>query len=164
MIVTNGNDNSRDRKPIPGSKSPEDHAITVWQKIVQPSNAKSIAIVAHSYGGHVAFKLSEKFDEDFKKKVFAVALTDGVQGSSGKDSRLTQIATNFVSSSKPLGEPERSYGGDMPRVSAGHPKHEMTSYACIDAVFEFLAKRYRLERESAGSSSPENKKQKTDEL
>lgn len=127
VIVTNTNDVYRDGNKIIGSETPEKHATMVWKKIVQPANAKSIAVVAHSYGGYVACSLGEKFKEDFADRVFAVAFTDSVHGSSGKGSRLTRIGTNFVASDKPVGAPERSSPNDMPRVSAGHPKHEMTS-------------------------------------
>lgn len=127
VVVTNTNDVYREGNKIIGSDTPEQHAIMVWRKIVQPANAKSIAVVAHSYGGYVACNLGEKFKGDFANRVFAVAFTDSVHGSSGKDSRLTQIGTNFVASDKPLGTPERSSPNDMPRISAGHPKHEMTS-------------------------------------
>lgn len=146
---------------IAGSGSPEEHAETVWKEIVQPANPKSIAIVAHSYGGYVAVGLNKKFVEDFKKKVFAVALTDSVHGHCN-DPRLIEIGINFVSSDNPMGTPESDDDNDMPRVSAGHPKHEMTSYACFEALFEFLQKRYELEREAG---SPEAKKpKKTEEL
>jgi hypothetical protein len=122
VVVTNTNDNRRDGHSIKGSRNPEEHANTVWETIIQPANAKSIAVVAHSYGGHVAHVLSKNYKEDFEKKVFVVALTDSV-GSSNR--RLDKIGTNFVSSNKPAGTPLRSDG--MPLVSAGHPKHEMTS-------------------------------------
>lgn len=153
VLITNTNDNDRDGEEIIGSETPETHAETVWKKLVQPSNAKSIAVVAHSYGGHVATKLSSKFREDFENKVFAVAFTDSVHSSYGVKSRLSKIGTNFVSSSKPLGTLERSYSGDMPRVSAGHTKHEMTSFACIDALFEFVEKMYKQEREIKADDS-----------
>ena len=167
--MTNTNDNSRNGKRIEGSESPEKHAYTVWEKIVQPANAKTIAVVAHSYGGHVAGALSNKYSEDFESKVIAVALTDSVHGSRDLNPRLSKIGINFVSSHDPLGTPQENYNNDMPRVSAGHPKHEMTSYSCMEALFEFLEKRFEEERGSgdgkeAGSESPESKKQKTDEL
>jgi pimeloyl-ACP methyl ester carboxylesterase len=122
IIVTNTNDNHRDGRSIEGSRNPEQHASTVWETIVQPANAKSIAVVAHSYGGHVAYMLSKKYKKDFEEKVFVVALTDSVGGS---NARLDEIGTNFVSSSKPAGTPVGRDG--MPLLSAGHPKHEMTS-------------------------------------
>lgn len=145
VVITNTNDNRRNGEYIEGSRSPEEHAATVWEKVVQPSDAKSIAVVAHSYGGHVASSLSNKFGKDFKTKVFAVALTDSVHSSHGAHSRFSEIGTNFVSSDLPLGTPVQSYS-KMPAVSAGHPKHEMTSYACMEALFEFLAKMYQKER------------------
>jgi len=167
VIIANTNDNRRDGKEIAGSRTPEEHADTVWRKVVQPSNARSIVVVAHSYGGHVAARLSVKFEEDFENKVFAVAFTDSVH--MGSDSRLSKIGINFVSSDKPLGTPERGYSSDgMPRVSAGHPKHEMTSYACTEALFEFIEKMYDQEREQPtacdDSEVVETQKPKTDEL
>lgn len=187
VIITNSNDNMRDGIRIKGSGSPEEHAATVWKTIVQPANAKSIAVVAHSYGGHVATDLSNQFAADFDSKVFAVAFTDSVHSSRGLSPRLRSIGINFVSSDKPLGEKEGSWGKeDMPRVSAGHPKHEMTSYSCIDKLFEFVQKRYKEKRPTevenvptegekvshegeevptdAAEEAPDAKKQKTDEL
>lgn len=116
--------------------------------------------------------LGKNFKEDFNKRVFAVALTDSVHGSL-INPRLAKIGINFVSSSAPLGTPEDRIRGGIPRVSAGHPKHEMTSYSCQRALFEFIKKRYQEERgdgvEDASSEdlkddSPEAKKSKTDEL
>lgn len=75
ILITNTNDNRRNGKPIEGSGSPEEHGATAWKEIVQNSNAKSIAIVAHSAGGFVTSALSKSFKEDFDKKVFAVAFT-----------------------------------------------------------------------------------------
>lgn len=161
VVVTNTNDNKRDKVRIPGSGSPEEHADTVWKKVVQPANAKSIAVVAHSYGGYVTTGLSKKFKEDFKSRVFAVALTDSVHGHNS-DPRLAKIGINFVSSDEPLGTPERSSDEDISRVSAGHPKHEMTSYSCFEALFEFLEKRYKEEREAGPSDA--KKPKKTEEL
>lgn len=169
VLVTNTNDNRRDGKRIRGSESPEAHATTVWTQIVQPSNAKSIAIVAHSYGGVVACSLDRNFKEDFTEKVFAVAFTDSVHGSTGGLSLLDKIGINFVASQKPLGT-RISHSSEMPLVSAGHPKHEMTSYSCIDPLFEFVEKRYKEHQgqcddaSSDGGKSPETKKPKTDEL
>lgn len=35
-----------------------------------------------------------------------------------------------------------SRSGDIPCYSAGHTKHEWTSWACIDALFPFIEERY----------------------
>lgn len=153
VIVTNTNDNYRDGKEIVGSGSPEEHGATVWKQVVQPANAKSIAVVAHSYGGVVVTRLSKKFEEEFNSKVFAVAFTDSVHGSA--NSRISKIGINFVSSSKPLGTPERGYNDGMPLVSAGTSKHELTSYACIDELFKFLDQMYEKERGNADANSAE---------
>lgn len=164
VIITNTNDNYRDGNRIVGSGSPEEHAKAVWETIVRPSNTKSIAIVAHSYGGVVVCSLEKKFKDDFEKKVFAAAFTDSVHGKEG--SRLANIGINFVSSTKPLGAVERGFSNDgMLRVSAGHPKHEMTSFSCIEALFEFVEKKFVEERGGTENpESPENKKAKVDEL
>lgn len=81
MLVTNTNDNHRNNKDIKGSESPTKHARTVWEKIIQPANPEAIAIVAHSYGGVVVNDLCNQFSSDFKKKLFAIGLTDSVHSS-----------------------------------------------------------------------------------
>lgn len=153
VIVTNTNDNSRNGKWIEGSSSPEVHAETVWKKFVQPSNAKKIAIVGHSYGGIVIAQLAQKFKTDFDEKVFAVAFTDSVHGR-GLTKRVIDIGVNFVTSNKPLNTVLQSRNGDMELRSAGHHKHEMTSWSCIEALFNFIKEKY----ENDGSQS--SKKQK----
>jgi pimeloyl-ACP methyl ester carboxylesterase len=162
VIVTNTNDNLRDGKRIEGSGSPEEHAKTVWEqiKIINPA---SIAIVAHSYGGIVTSELARKYNEHFEKKVFAVAFTDSVHGSRGLTSRIIDIGINFVASSDKLGTEQHNYEGDIKRVSAGHSKHEWTSYSCIEALFEFLQEKYKIFNDLKDNSAA-NKKQKTEEL
>ena len=91
IIVTNTNDNYRNKKPIPGSENPEQHAISVWEKFVQPANADAIAVIAHSYGGHIAIELGEKYTKDFDEKVFALALTDSVHSSYGITPRVRSV-------------------------------------------------------------------------
>ncbi|CAO1415718.1 unnamed protein product [Diamesa serratosioi] len=143
ILVTNTNDNYRNKKPIPGSESPENHAVSVWEKIVKPANAEAIAIVAHSYGGHIAIDLGEKYVKDFEDKVFAVALTDSVHSSYSLTPKLRAVGINYVGSDKPLDTPEYDLHGDIKRVSAGHSKHEMTSYSCIESLFDFVEEKYK---------------------
>lgn len=157
VIVTNTNDNERNGKRIEGNSSPEMHADSVWQTFVQSSNAKSIAVVAHSYGGVVVAHLASKFKEDFDEKVFAIAFTDSVHGR-GLSKRVNEIGVNFVTSDKPVNTILKSYDGNMQLRSAGHHKHEMTSWSCIDSLFEFLNQRYEEER-----GSTKIKKQKLNE-
>jgi hypothetical protein len=156
IVVTNTNDNYRNGKKIAGSSSPEAHAQTVWETLIQPANAKSIAIVAHSYGGVVTVQLASKYKEDFEKQVFAVAFTDSVHGR-GVSRKVAEVGINFVTSEKPVNTVLRSAEGEMELRSAGHIKHEMTSYACIDSLFEFINQRYE------ESALPAKKKQKTEE-
>lgn len=159
VLITNGNDNHRiingKRKEIPGSKSPEDHAKTVFEQIVIPANPESVAVVAHSYGGVVYMFLARKYRDFFKKKVFSVALTDSVHFSPRNEDELLgflrTIGRNFVASQKPLNEKISDGCGDLPRYSAGHVKHEFTSFSCKDVLFDFLEEKYSefLERDSS---------------
>lgn len=150
LLITNGNDNDRiingKRKEIPGSKSPEDHAKTVFEDIVIPANPESIAIVAHSYGGVVTVSLARQFRDFFKERVFGLGFTDSVHYPPRNEEDLLKflhgIGRNFVSSQKPLNEQLSEKGADIPRYSAGHVKHEWTSYSCRDALFEFLEEKY----------------------
>lgn len=96
IIVTNTNDNYRNKKPIQGSENPEIHAKTVWEKFVQPANADAIAVVAHSYGGHITIELGEKYTKDFEDKVFAIALTDSVHSSYGITPRMRSVRIKLI--------------------------------------------------------------------
>jgi len=128
---------------IPGSESPENHAITVWQQFIGPSKAKNIVIIAHSYGGLVTMELVSRFKEDFLERVKAVLLTDSVHGGLPRDkdvrNKLIKIGINYVSSEKPLGTKVDSFG-DLACVSAGHPKHEWTSYSAMEEIFHKMRK------------------------
>lgn len=150
VLITNGNDIYRTingkRKEIRGSKSPEEHAKSVFEQIVFPANPESIAIVAHSYGGIVTLSLARNFRQYFPKKVFGVAFTDSVhfvpRGEEEIMSFLKKIGKNFVSSNEPVNVKISVTENDIPCYSAGHTKHEWTSYSCKDALFEFLEEKY----------------------
>ncbi|XP_015518127.1 FAM172 family protein homolog CG10038 isoform X1 [Neodiprion pinetum] len=148
VMVLNTNDNFRtvNGKPteIPGSKDPHSHVETVWKQYIEPSNAKHVAIVAHSYGGVCVVKLAVDHAEEFRRRVFAVGLTDSVHMiTSAKDTKhILKVARNWVSSEKPLDTPERSPDGDIERCSAGHAIHEMTSYSCMESLFQFVEERF----------------------
>lgn len=53
-----------------------------------------------------------------------------------------QNAKNYVASSKPLNTNLDNRSSDIPCFSAGHTKHEWTSWACIDALFPYLEEKY----------------------
>ena len=90
VLLTNTNDNHRKAaggggggtKGIKGSRNPTEHAVSVFEKYIIPSEPEAVAIVAHSYGGVVTVELAQKFPQFFKEKVFAVGFTDSVHSGS----------------------------------------------------------------------------------
>ncbi|XP_049871509.1 FAM172 family protein homolog CG10038 [Pectinophora gossypiella] len=141
VLVMNTNDNfTNDGKKIPKSNSPEEHALYVWEIYVAKTKATSVLIVAHSYGGVVTVMLADKMKKDFEKRVKAIAFTDSVHGYSNTkiSKHMKQITRNWISSNEPIDTPMKTPDYDVPRVSAGHPKHEMTSHSSINSVFNFF--------------------------
>ncbi|ELU03974.1 hypothetical protein CAPTEDRAFT_148827 [Capitella teleta] len=147
VIVTNTNFNQDPQgRPIPLNSTPDSHGQCVWDSLVQSAAAKEIAIVAHSYGGVVVTNLALKRTEEFLSRVKAVAFTDSVHslsmqgGTEAVQEFYSKDARNWVSSDEPLDTPiEHRWGqNDAPLVSAGHQKHEWTSYSAMDSVFEFF--------------------------
>ena len=143
VIVLNTNLNTLEGETIPGSESPEEHAATVWQTMVQPAMAKKVVVVGHSYGGVVAMHLARHFREDFLTRVQGVLLTDSVHGrlsgDSTVDSRLEAVGRNWVGSRLALGETVREAGqGRVERVSAGHEEHEWTTWAAMEEIFRVI--------------------------
>ncbi|KAJ1531847.1 hypothetical protein ONE63_000498 [Megalurothrips usitatus] len=155
VLVLNTNDNVRvvgdERIPIKGSSSPIEHATWVWENYVKQAKAKKIAVVAHSFGGFCAVELAGSQFEDFSSRVFAIALTDSVHTlhrlrnvkSKNVKEYLCKVGRNWVSSSEPLDELiDDIKNEDIIAVSAGHKKHEMTSWSCIDSLFKYVEERY----------------------
>ncbi|ETN58740.1 hypothetical protein AND_009722 [Anopheles darlingi] len=166
VVLLNTNDNYRTvggkRKPIRGSRNPTEHAATVLEQYIRASDPEAVAIVAHSYGGVVTVELAQRYPEFFKEKVFAVGFTDSVHSSSLVPEPLKGIARNWVTAKDPLDTPLTITKHDIPRHSAGHIKHEMTSYSCMSALFDFVEGRYS--EFSKTSPEPLSKKAKGDEL
>uniref|UniRef100_W8B7Y2 UPF0528 protein CG10038 n=1 Tax=Ceratitis capitata TaxID=7213 RepID=W8B7Y2_CERCA len=148
ILVTNTNDNYRningESKPIPRVGSASAHARYVWEKYVMACKPESVAIVAHSYGGAIAMDLANRFTQFFEESVFAIALTDSAHFQiPGKAKNVVlDIACNWVSGSAPLDTEIYTGEGEMRSVSAGHPKHEWTSYSAFESVFKFLEDKY----------------------
>lgn len=166
VLLTNTNDNYRKAagggtKGIKGSRSPTEHAVSVFEKYIIPSDPDAVAIVAHSYGGVVTVELAQKFPEFFKEKVFAVGFTDSVHSSSLVPEVLIGIGRNWVTSKEPLDTTLTISKRDLPRYSAGHIKHEMTSYSCMDALFKFFEQRYQ-QVKTDSDSGPDLKKPKSE--
>lgn len=123
------------------------HGSLVWRQVLDSmKNVERFAIVAHSYGGVVTLDLAKDNSDEFLKKCFAIGFTDSVHSSRGLSAKVLQrfqkIACNWVTSSKPLDTPLKSPSTDLPQRSAGHTKHEWTSWACIDALFAFFEEKY----------------------
>ncbi|XP_062533652.1 FAM172 family protein homolog CG10038-like isoform X3 [Armigeres subalbatus] len=167
VLLTNTNDNYRKAsdgasKGIKGSRNPTEHAVSVFEKYIIPSEPEAVAIVAHSYGGVVTVELAQKFPQFFKEKVFAVGFTDSVHSSSLVPEVLITIGRNWVTSKEPLDTTLTISKRDLPRYSAGHIKHEMTSYTCMDALFKFFEQRYEQFKGASDSSGPDTKKAKNE--
>ncbi|XP_067633433.1 FAM172 family protein homolog CG10038 [Eurosta solidaginis] len=149
ILVTNTNDNYRMidgvNKPIPRLGSASQHARYVFEKHVIGCNPESVAIVAHSYGGAIAMDLANQFKDFFEKKVFAIALTDSAhfQIPVAAKKLVLDIACNWVSNAAPLDHEMYSGEGEMYSVSAGHKKHEWTSYSAFESVFRFVEDKYK---------------------
>ncbi|XP_034239630.1 FAM172 family protein homolog CG10038 [Thrips palmi] len=153
VLVLNTNDNKRTINgkvvTIKGSSDPLEHANWVWENYVTKAKAKKIAVVAHSFGGVCAVELASAYFDDFKSRVFAVALTDSVHQMRGQRLKtevkeyLYSVGRNWVSSGLPLDKVVEDYKkSDIISVSAGHRKHEMTSWSCIESLFKFLQNNY----------------------
>ncbi|CAK1581303.1 unnamed protein product [Parnassius mnemosyne] len=140
IMILNPNDNNRDEKKIPNSGTAEEHARYVWDTYVKNCKASSILIVAHSYGGIVTVTLADQVKDEFEQRVKAIALTDSVHGYSMfmVTDYLKKVSKNWISSSSPLDVPMLTPEFDITRVSAGHPRHEMTTCKCINSVFKFF--------------------------
>ncbi|KAH8418108.1 hypothetical protein KR009_003471 [Drosophila setifemur] len=148
ILITNTNDCRRLCKgketPIKGVATSTEHTNYVWKNIVLPSNPESVAIVAHSYGGYLTMNLADKFADFFKEKVFAIALTDSVMGGSQTNNKdyMSRVACDWIVSRTPLDTPVSASKESIRRVSAGHTKHEWTSYSAIDSIFKFIEEKY----------------------
>lgn len=154
VLVLNTNDNigivNAKKVKIRGNESPEEHVKYVWKNIISKSKAVNIAIIAHSYGGVCVVDLVKSYGEEMAKRVFAIAFTDSVHSLGHQDVSqsgtdwLKKVARNWVSSKEPLDTnvptPRRV---DIPRVSAGDTRHEMTSWSSIESIFKFLDEKYK---------------------
>lgn len=98
VLITNTNNNfflnqNGQHVKIVGNESPVEHGSLVWKQLILPANGiKSVAIVAHSYGGVVTLSLMRKFPEFFKEKCFAICFTDSVHSIGSLPSDLVQLA------------------------------------------------------------------------
>ncbi|XP_067010373.2 FAM172 family protein homolog CG10038 isoform X2 [Anabrus simplex] len=153
VMVLNPNEGERDFEgrifTIPHSQTPIEHFTYVWKNYIKTARARYIAIVAHSYGGVVILNAAQTFFSDFNRRVFAIAMTDSAHHSlsahnlSGRTEKyLLKVSRNWIADSSPLDTPIHTAANEIPRVSAGHTSHCMTSNSAISSVFTFLGERY----------------------
>jgi len=86
----------------------------------------------------------DNYSKFFKESVFAIAFTDAAMGSPQAKNRdyLCEVTCDWVASSSPLDTPVSQSNKSIRKVSAGHTKHEWTSYSAIDSVFQFIEEKY----------------------
>jgi pimeloyl-ACP methyl ester carboxylesterase len=145
VMVLNTNQDTVAGRPVEGSATPEEHAVTAWRELVKPARADKLVVVAHSYGGLVAVELARKFKKDFQGRVEGLLLTDSVHGrltgDSATDRRLAAIGRNWAGSDEPLGGLLRAAGpARIEVVSAGHELHEWTTWAAMQGIFGVIRK------------------------
>ncbi|CAF4955809.1 unnamed protein product [Pieris macdunnoughi] len=140
ILIMNPNENYKRNKDIPQSNTSEEHAQYVWKTYISGTKAKNIVVVAHSYGGLLTVMLAQKFKNDFENRVKAVAMTDSVHSFSEAiiPDSLRKVSINWISNTSPLDTPMKTPEFEITRLSAGHPQHEMSSYASMDSVFKFI--------------------------
>ena len=91
---------------IPGSESPEKHAVTVWKEVLAEASATEIVVIAHSYGGVVTMALARNKEvrKNFEKRVIGVFLTDsvhyGLTGNKDLDTKMRKVGKNYVTSTE----------------------------------------------------------------
>ncbi|XP_055317002.1 FAM172 family protein homolog CG10038 [Sitodiplosis mosellana] len=153
VLVTNTNHNSRIEGPkrirLEGNESPEEHIISVWEQLIEPvyDSIESFAVVAHSYGGVVTLRMARNYPNAFLEKCFAIGFTDSVHYAGSLSRRMfewfNEHARNYVTSNAPLDTELNTRSSDIPCFSAGHTKHEWTSWACMEALFPYLEEQYQ---------------------
>lgn len=164
-LNTNENYGSSGEK-LPKSEFPVAHAKYVWENIIMPAAPEAVAIVAHSYGGHVTMSLARQFPEFFKEKVFAVCFTDSVENSAPEVIRehMSNVTVNWAASDKPLDTVLRPKSkSNVEFRSAAHVKHEFTTFSSQKAVFGFIDKRYEEFVKDEPSHKVVSKKPKLDD-
>ena len=106
VLNTNHNAHLDSKEKIPDNANPEEHADTVWEEVIKPSQAEKIVIISHSYGGVVTMDLARRQEQDFLKRVCGVFMTDSVHyrltGNQELDTKLELISKNYVTSDKVL--------------------------------------------------------------
>ena len=134
----------------------------MWSELVTRCQAERIIIIAHSYGGVVTQSLTSHagLGPEVRSRVASVLFTDSVHYGAAK--WLRSVARNYVTSDEPVGTPLDRGRGDVPLFSAGHTKHEWTSWAAMDMIFADMDR--AMERDNNQGNGAAEKINKKEEL
>uniref|UniRef100_A0A1I7U8R1 Arb2 domain-containing protein n=1 Tax=Caenorhabditis tropicalis TaxID=1561998 RepID=A0A1I7U8R1_9PELO len=142
VVVMNTNLNESKDEDLKYSRTPVEHAETVWKTWVEPSAAKKIHVVAHSRGGYDTACVLKKYGGD--ERISTICLTDSPWFEHPKSCAKRQnplFVVNFLARGS-LHSPEfkiKEYSeGMVTNLFAGTQKHEWSSHCSIDAVFHIL--------------------------
>ena len=128
--------------PIPQLNSPIKHSSHVWEEFVRASPARELFIVGHSCGGVVSYELIHLYQEEFRARVRAIALTDSVHFRTQESNQLFRsLAVNWKASNKPLDTliaKAEDANNDCTNVSAGHPEHAYTTPYALNSILAFI--------------------------
>jgi pimeloyl-ACP methyl ester carboxylesterase len=160
IVVANPNQNvvmtPEGMVKIPGSESPEDHTIYVWDKVLGGvPEGTPIDIIAHSNGGRCFLTLLAE-RPDVLKRVRRVVFTDSfhhpqqVEALNPEAKAFLETRTvNYVPSDAPLGTPVETWSSlrhdfhqkdrGCPCVSAETNDHASTNFTSLDPTFKFFA-------------------------
>ena len=125
------------------------HCLYVYINIIKKNvNIKNVFFISHSMGGNYTIEILKENEEDLLSgKIKKIAFTESAHKnlysklSEKAQLVLKQIARDYVSSDKPVGEflysSEKS-GNGVDCYSSGHNQHEFTSGYAIGAIFQFF--------------------------
>ncbi|CAN8194962.1 unnamed protein product [Coccothraustes coccothraustes] len=148
--------------PKRGSSSPEEHTVYVWDHFIAKSAARSVAFIAHGYGGLVFVDLLVQRKREVMNKVYSVAFIDSthnIQHQSRHDPEIQEwIHKNcqeWVSNSKPLNKAVHVLMRvNCPTFSAGTEKYGLAPSCCLQPIFKYLKSMLKAKITTALRNSP----------
>jgi len=127
--------------------SPEEHALYMWKRFVEPCHAKQIALFVHSYGGVLALELLKHAEEtpELLSRIKTMVMTDAVHHQNMDKYPLAKAfvqdkskVINWVASDEALDTPIGEGRSGIFCKSSGHTQHEWTTYSARNALWPFL--------------------------
>ncbi|TDH67131.1 hypothetical protein CCR75_002312 [Bremia lactucae] len=164
IIVANPNKNvivvrdGKQRVPIPGSSSPEEHMDSLWDTYITRSSARRVYFLGYSYGGVLIKYLLQSRGDQLMRRNGAIALIESSHRIEDGDSQSVKsiLAHRTMYWESNDGLFQTKLNGDAPHrtgctcLSAGRPprmhaNHYYVTAFCInqiqDALFRFLETR-----------------------